>query len=252
MNPTKNVDLVLVIDTSSSMGPCIDGLRTHLRDLVKPMQGYVAKVRFGLVGLSASTGSDGSISYQLATLASESGPESIGQIYATPNQYKCFTEDPDEVIKRLDELKVSGDEDNLVALDLAMDHPFGPSDTHKRVIALFSDEILEGGIRTSEELKADIPRVVEKLHARRIKLFCAMPYSDAAQQLAEANGSEIEDIGDAEGLASVDFKMLLTQMGKSISQSNLQGSSREEYTKALFSQDKWIVGTEAFKNADNG
>lgn len=248
MTATSNVDLVLVIDTSASMRPCIDGLRTHLRDLLKPMQGYVAKVRFGLVGLSASM-SNGEILYVPATLAG--GLESIEQLYATPNQYGFFTEDPDEVIKRLEELTISGDEDNLVALDLAMDHPFGPSDTHKRVIALFSDEKLETGVRRSG-LLGTIPQVLEKLHARRIKLFCAMPYSDAAQQLAEANGSEIEDIGNAAGLASVDFKMLLTQMGKSISVSNLQGTSTEEFTPALYGQNTWVRSAEAFQEADNG
>lgn len=247
MTATSNVDLVLVIDTSASMRPCIDGLRTHLRDLLKPMQGYVANVRFGLVGLSASM-SNGEILYVPATLAG--GRESIEHLYATPNQYKFFTEDPDEIIKRLDELTISGDEDNLVALDLAMDHPFGPSDTHKRVIALFSDEKLENGVQRSG-LLGTISQVVEKLHARRIKLFCAMHYSDAAQQLAEANGSEIEDIGDAAGLASVDFKMLLTQMGKSISVSSLQGSSMEEFTPALYGQNTWAPSSDAWKEADD-
>jgi hypothetical protein len=247
MTATSNVDLVLVIDTSASMRPCIDGLRAHLRELLKPMQGYVANVRFGLVGLSASM-SNGQVLYVPATLAG--GLDSIERLYATPNQYKFFTEDPDEVIKRLEELTISGDEDNLVALDLAMDHPFGPSDTHKRVIALFSDEKLEAGVQRSG-LLGTIPQVVEKLHARRIKLFCAMPYSDAAQQLAEANGSEIEDIGDAAGLASVDFKMLLTQMGKSISVSSLQGSSMEEFTPALYGQNTWAPSSDSWKEADD-
>lgn len=247
MTATSNVDLVLVIDTSASMRPCIDGLRTHLSDLLKPMQGYVANVRFGLVGLSASM-SNGEILYVPATLAG--GRESIEHLYAIPNQYNFFTEDPNEIIKRLNELTISGDEDNLVALDLAMDHPFGPSDTHKRVIALFSDEKLENGVQRSG-LLGTISQVVEKLHARRIKLFCAMPYSDAAQQLAEANGSEIEDIGDAAGLASVDFKMLLTQMGKSISVSSLQGSSMEEFTPALYGQNTWAPSSDAWKEADD-
>ena len=32
-----NVDVVLVIDASESMRPCIDQLRKHLRELIKPM-----------------------------------------------------------------------------------------------------------------------------------------------------------------------------------------------------------------------
>ena len=65
---TPNVDVVLVIDASDSMRPCIDQLRRHLRELLKPMQGFVGKVRFGLVALSASISSDGVV-YKVQTLA---------------------------------------------------------------------------------------------------------------------------------------------------------------------------------------
>jgi hypothetical protein len=143
---------------------------------------------------------------------------------------------------------VGGDEDNLVALDIALDHPFGPVSTTKRVVALFSDEKLEAGAQRTA-IKEFIPRIVEKLHARRIKLFCAMPYSDAAQQLSEANGSEIEDVG-GQGLTGVDFRTLLGQMGKSISVSSLQGALEEKYERALFGQDQW-VSTDAWGDSDN-
>jgi hypothetical protein len=247
MASPRNVDLVVVVDISASMRPCIDGLRTHLREILKPMQGHVAKVRFGLVGLSASRVQDG-VLYRMETLAG--GGETVAGLYESSKQYTFFTEDPSEMTKRLDSLQTSGDEDHLVALDIAMDHPFGPLTTHKRVIALFSDEKIETGIyrnRTTPSMKS----IVEKLHARRIKLFCAIPYSDAAQELAEANGSEIEDIGANTGLASVDFRALLTQMGKSISVSTLQGPIDETYTPALFGQNKWVESNDTFTDSDS-
>jgi hypothetical protein len=43
--PAQNVDLVFVIDSSESMQPCFDALRTHLDKIIQPMQGYVSKVR---------------------------------------------------------------------------------------------------------------------------------------------------------------------------------------------------------------
>ncbi len=246
MAMNKNVDLVIVLDTSASMQPCIDGLRAHLREILKPMQGHVATVRFGIVGLSASKGKNGTL-YRIATLAG--GSASIDGLYSATNQYRYFTDDPDEVINRLDQLSISGDEDNLLALDIAMDHPFGPSTTHKRIIALFSDEKLETGIDGAKSAEK-IPRLIEKLHARHIKLFCAMPFSDAALLLAQANGSEVEDIGDATGLASVDFRRLLSQIGKSISASTLQGSLEESFSPALYGQDKWNNTTEEFHKID--
>lgn len=235
MTATVNVDLVLVIDTSDSMRPCIEQLKQHLRELIKPMQGHVNNVRFGLVGVSASESADSRI-YRIATLAG--GSDSLDWLYARPEQYPFLSDDPDRVIERLDALQASGDEDNVLALDIALDHPFGPVSHTKRVVALFSDEPLETGVRRGQ-ITEYLPRLIEKLHARRIKLFCAMPYSDAAQQLSEANGSEIEDVGDARGLAQVDFRTLLGQMGKSISVSSLQSSAEAPYQRALFGQDRW-------------
>jgi hypothetical protein len=243
-SPTQ-VDLVLVIDTSSSMRHCIDQLKSHLKELIKPMQGHVAKVRFGLVAMSASATQEG-VSYRPETLAGTT--ESIGWLYGGASQYEFLTDNTDKVIERLNSLTVGGDEDNLVALDIALDHPFGPVSTTKRVVALFSDEKLEAGAQRTA-IKEFIPRIVEKLHARRIKLFCAMPYSDAAQQLSEANGSEIEDVG-GQGLTGVDFRTLLGQMGKSISVSSLQGALEEKYERALFGQDQW-VSTDAWGDSDN-
>ncbi len=245
MASPSQVDLVLVIDTSSSMRPCIDQLKNHLKELIKPMQGHVARVRFGLVGMSASSTQEG-VSYRAETLAGTS--ESIGWLYGGSSQHEFLTDDTAKVLERLDSLTVGGDEDNLVALDIALDHPFGPVSTTKRVVALFSDEKLEAGAQRTA-IKEFIPRIVEKLHARRIKLFCAMPYSDAAQQLSEANGSEVEDVG-GQGLAGVDFRTLLGQMGKSISVSSLQGALEEKYERALFGQDQW-VSTDAWGDSDN-
>jgi len=223
---TTNVDVVLVIDTSGSMSPCLDQLRQHLGALLQPLQGFSYRVRFGLVGLS-----HGHL-YLLPPSVS------LASLYDKGSQEVFFTEDTSQIVQRLGQLETGGDEDNLLALDVALDHPFGPLSTTKRVIALFSDEPLEGGMRRKVDLLEGIPRIVEKLHARRVKLFCAMPYSDAAQALSEANGSEIEDVADDAGLASVDFKTLLEQMGKSISVSSVQSGAEEHYQRALFGQDK--------------
>lgn len=243
----QNVDVVLVIDTSDSMRPCIDQLRRHLRELVNPMQGSVNKVRFGVVALSASHEADGDV-YMVQTLAGKT--DSLDLLYGKGgNQYEFLTEDADKVIALLDSLKVSGDENNLLALDIALDHPFGPVSTTKRVVALFSDEPLEEGVEGAAA-STHIPALIEKLHKRRVKLFCALPYSDAAQKLSEANGSEIEAVDGGGGLSSVDFRSLLTQMGKSISVSSLQGGLEETYQRALFGQDTWVTGNFGWNDRD--
>jgi hypothetical protein len=229
------IDLVLVIDTSHSMRPCIDLLKQHLRELIQPVQGYSTRLRFGLVGLSASVNGN-RILYRVQTLAG--GTEALSTLYQRSPQIEFLSDNQAQVLSALEKLHVTGNEDNLLALDIALDHPFGPIASTKRVVALFSDEKIEAGVQR-QTVNAYIPRLIEKLHARRIKLFCAMPYSPGAQLLSEANGSEIEDVDGGAGLSSVDFKTLLAQMGKSISISSMQGGLEERYERALFGQDKW-------------
>lgn len=232
-----NVDLVLVIDASDSMRPCIDQLRQHLRELIKPLQGYSGKIRFGLVALSASTGPV----YEVHTLAG--GWEAIQYLYGGDAvQHGFFTGNPDQMLRALDKIEVSADEHNLLALDIALDFPFGPTSTTKRIVALFSDEPFEAGVERQAGTKL-VDVLVDKIHKRRVKLFCAVPYSEVAQRLSEANGSEIEAVDANHGLANVDFRALLAQMGKSISVSALQGGLDEVSTRPLFGQDKWVASS---------
>ena len=234
-----NVDLVLVVDTSDSMKNCFDQLRQHLGSLLTPMQGSVSKVRYALVGLKATKNSDGQIVYIVNCLR---GPWDFKLYDRSPNdpdpRNEYFTESADDLKNSLALLEPSGDEDMLLALDIAADLPFGPVSNTKRVIALFSDERFENGVSGSES-NAMIPALREKLMARHIQLFAAIPEGQAANDLAETDRSEIEFIDGGGGLKSVDFSRLLAQMGKSISGSSLQAVSEPNYTRALFGQDNW-------------
>jgi hypothetical protein len=119
MAAATNVDVVLVIDTSISMKPCIDQLRSHLRDLIKPLQGHASRVRFGLLAMGASNSAEEGIVYKIVTMAG--GVETIPPLYhGGSEQLEYFTDDPNKVIAVLDGLQVSGDEDNLLALDTAL------------------------------------------------------------------------------------------------------------------------------------
>ena len=239
--PAPNVDLVLVVDTSESMKNCFDQLRQHLGSLLTPMQGNVSKVRYGLVGLSASKSGPG-IVYRVNFLR---GPWDYKLYKRGPNdpdlRNEYFTENPGEIKQALANLVPSGDEDMLLALDIAADLPFGPNSNTKRVMALFSDEPFEQGVSGSNNNHL-IPALREKLMARHIQLFAAIPEGHAANELAETDRSEIEFINGGGGLKDVDFSRLLTQMGKSISGSSLQAVSEPPYQRALFGQDQWVAG----------
>ena len=239
--PASNVDLVLVVDISQSMKNCFDQLREHLGSLLSPMQGSVSKLRYGLVGLSASKAGADQI-YRVSFLR---GPWD-GKLYSrSPNdtdpRNEYFTDNVSEIKQALADLEPSGDEDMLLALDIAADLPFGPLSNTKRVVALFSDEPFERGVsgRDNHHL---IPALREKLMARHIQFFAAIPEGPAANELAETDRSEIDFIDGGGGLKNVDFSRLLTQMGKSISGSSLQAVAEPTYQRALFGQDQWVTG----------
>lgn len=241
MPSAPNVDLVFVIDASESMQPCFDALRSHLGEVIAPLQGYVTKVRFALVAQSAG-GVDGMAVYDHQFLCG-SGPEALKKLYQKgPNdpdpRNEFFSEDPSRLTTALAALKPQGNEDMLVALDVAADLPFGPVAETKRVIALFSDEPFEGGISRKAN-NAKIPALIQKLQARHIQLFVAIPDSDAIQELSTVDRSEVELVDGGGGLRQVNFKRLLAQMGKSISGSSLQAVGEPTYARAIFGQDKW-------------
>jgi hypothetical protein len=239
--PAQNVDLVLVIDASSSMKPCFDALRENLARVVAPLQGFVTNVQFCV--LAQSVGMRGRTLVYDHRFIGTSGADALAALYAgpvsqAPARAAFFTDDASRVSSFLANLKPEGNEDLLLALDLAADLPFGPITNTCRVIALFSDEPIEAGAVESGRVER-IPELIEKLARRRIKLFAALPESEASLALSQANGSELEFVDGGDGLRSVDFSQLLSQMGKSISVMSVQSTGESGYTRALFGQDKW-------------
>ena len=233
----KIVEIVFVIDASESMRPCFEGLAANLDQIVQPLQGFNFKVRLGLVGMSVGKSGCGGKVFQVTTLAG-----GYNTVYpASPN---LFTEDGEAFSAKLRSLELSGDEHHLIALDFALDFPFGPLETTRRVVALFSDEKVEDGLVCEEEMKK-IPELLTKLMARRIMLFAALPGSPALEALATVDRCQVEPVQGGDGLASVNFSKLLGQMAKSISGASLQGAE-DPYQKAVFGQDKWQDGSGSF------
>jgi len=233
----QNVDLVLLVDSSESMRPCFNQLREHLKDLLYPLQQANFKVRCGLVAYAAAPGPGGPIYDH--TFIGGSGPEMIQKLYSPQlNADDFFTNDPAVLARVLANLEAQGNEDTLLALDIAADFPFGPVDSTRRVITVFTDEPLEAGVLEAQPV-AKIPELIQKLMSRRIQLFVSAPFSAALEQLGSLDRAEIEAVDGGDGLKAVDFKKLLAQMGKSISVSSLQMGAEPAWKKGIFGQDRW-------------
>jgi uncharacterized protein involved in tellurium resistance len=228
------------VDASESMKPCFAQLREHLNDLLFPLQQANFKVRFGLVAYAAAPSHGGPIYDH--TFVGGSGPGMLRKLYSSsPSPSDFFTSDPSVISRALAGLEAQGNEDTLLALDIASDFPFGPAETTRRVVAVFTDETLENGVGEVAPL-AKIPDLIQKLTTRRIQLFVSAPLSPALEEIGSVDRAEIEPVDGGDGLKSVDFKKLLAQMGKSISVSSLQMGSEPLWQKALYGQDKWSDG----------
>lgn len=233
----QNVDLVLVVDASESMKPCFSQLREHLLNLLHPLQQANFKVRFGLLAYAAAPAPGGPVYDH--TFIGGSGPEMMRKLYQNPpNSSDFFTPEHAAVARSLAALDAQGNEDTLLALDIAADFPFGPVESTRRVIALFTDEPLEDGVSGEAPLLA-IPDLVAKLTSRRIQLFVSAPLSPALEELGSLDQAEIEPVEGGDGLKRVDFGRLLAQMAKSISVSTLQTGAEAPWRKAIYGQNQW-------------
>lgn len=230
----QNIDLVLVVDSSASMRPCFEALAANLAELIRPLEEERMNVDFGIVVHSASRQGE-KVWYRHRFLRSEAdvpyGPNVARGDY--------FTAKAGEIVSVLEGTMPEGDEDTLMALDVAIDLPYRPVASTHRVIALFSDEKLENGVSGREPMAA-IPDLIEKMMSRRIQLFVAAPESRALEELGSMDRAEIEAVHGGDGLKSVDFRKLLSQMGKSISIATLQAGSEPEWQRAIFGQDRFI------------
>jgi len=233
------VEVVFVIDASASMRPCFQSLIGNLERLLAPLQAGRFRVRLGMVTLGVGKSTTGGPVFNLDTLAG-SGFDALDTIYARGGQGRLFTESPAELTAALGEVSLQGDENSLVALDLALDFPFGPVARTRRVVALFSDERIEDGAVKSEEI-ARIPDLIAKIADRRVLLFAAMPDSPALEVLGSTDGSQIQSVRGGDGLGSVDFGKLMDQMAKSISVMSQQ-HTEQAGKRALFGQDRWVPG----------
>jgi len=155
-----------------------------------------------------------------------------------------FTEDPNQFIEALSKVEPQGNEDMLLALDIALDFPFGPSATNRRAVALFTDEPAEEGIDEGKSL-GKIDALIDKIQMRRIQLFLVTPESPGFESLSEADKCEWEEVDGGNGLSGFDFQQLLSDMGKSISVATLQSSGEKDWPRALYGQDRWSTDRSA-------
>lgn len=233
-------DVVFCLDSSASMAPAFDALRRHLSTFVEGLRsGNQGSVDLRVDFVSHTTSKLGSEVVVRARSTHE--PMLVDALYATGGQQsrasRLFTADLDEFRSAIGELVPAGDETNLVALDMSLDFPWRSAESCHRVVVMLTDEPLETGLLV-EEQRSRIGELIDKIHATGVLLFVVGPQSPAYDALSAANRSTYDVVPDGNGLASVDFRKVLHQIGRSVSASRAVTAQRAA-KRALFGQDAW-------------
>ncbi len=204
-------DLVLVVDMSGSMAPCINNLHGNLNALISALQKYqgggagstAVDLRVGIVG-HRSKSHDGKIDIVLLDLMPAA-------------EESRLTSALKEVVQQ-----PSGSEATLHAMDWAMDnitwtHFGGDAMYQRKMLAVFTDEPVEGGDLTGMN-ETSLELFQKKLLA--FNVFLVAPLQDAGRPIGYSMLLAHEfikgqfDVPDENAWASIDFKTLLEKIGK--------------------------------------
>lgn len=244
-------DVIFCLDASGSMGPCIDGVKRHIGSFVSGLKSdnqQTWDLRLSFLAYCAGENDGGGCTFGFQWMdAKAAGMGLIDALYRPDERQggssQFWTSEISEFVAKLDAVRVYGDEAPLVALDTALDFPWRSEKDSHRVVVVLTDESLETGVMVPEQI-AVIPKLIQKLHSLRVKLFIVAPSSDAFDSLCAADRCEYETVSDAHtGLMNVDFKKILGAIGKSVSVSvgDLQQiTPSKPATRGLFGQAQWV------------
>ncbi len=234
-------DIVFCIDASGSMRPAIDAVRQNISSLLRGLTGggigeqhYGWDVRFDFLAFQSNR--QGLHSFRSLR---EGVQGLIRKLYRQSEPEAFFTRDVEAFCRALDAIVVEDEEMPLAGLDFALDFPWRPSGDCHRVVVLLSDEDIATTLFPDRQ-KQHIPALIDKIMARRVRLFIIAPESESYYALAEADRCEYTDLQSdgVGGLRNVDFSHLLESIGKSVSVSQTYGGG-DTTPCPLFGQQGW-------------
>jgi hypothetical protein len=239
MSIRRNADLVFCLDVSTSMGPCIEGLKQQIVNFTERFSDSNQvqwDLRLGILAHCATRKTeDSGVVVLTQTLVAKEG---LAAIYT--GDAALFTRDVGRFKATLENLELKGDEAMLFALDCALDFPWRDSTDSHRVVVMMTDEPIEDGLML-EVSKAVLEDLIRKIMNQHIMLFILGPDSAILEHLSMVDRSEWELVEGYAGLRDVNFRKVLESIARSISVSAIdqQQSPLAIPKQALFGQDKW-------------
>lgn len=206
----RAVDIVFVIDASSSMRPFLDSLKVRLREFLQQFRDDGTwSLRLGLLAHNAHL-DNGRWVYRNMCINGD-GPENMRILYGNDDDAKTslFTQSGDGLVdvegfcERLDRIDCSGEKNSLLALDCAVDFPFRPLhstccdparpgttmvDSTYPMVMMFTNDKFESGVLKDvpiDRTLALLERVMGKIVKRHITLYLFAPDSTATDMISE-------------------------------------------------------------------
>jgi hypothetical protein len=233
MSTKGTADVVFCLDASASMGPCIEGVKSHIAGFVDGLKGGGQQswdLRLDYVAHWAWPGRE---SLHMESLHE---PNLINALYQTSSEARLFTSDIEEFKRGLNGVELGGDEASLVALDSCLDFPWRPAGECHRVVIFMTDEPTSGGDQAGRQ-QSQLAALMQKIMDLRVMLFVVGPECPVYEELSEVDKSEYEVIA---GLASINFDELMSGIGKSVSVSQTsQQSAEPTVQRELYGQSTW-------------
>lgn len=237
-------DIVFCIDVSGSMDPCLKGVCQHVGKL---LDGLVSNgqmnwdVRFDFLTFSDGCpyGEDqiymGAHFYHSVHL---NAVEIIHDLYHSGDRQRFFTRDVREFTQALGQVETFALQQHQLALDIAADFPWRPSDSCHRVVVLLSDDwpdTRHDDLLSQERLDA----LVNKIQRKRIKLFMVAPENEFYGTLASIDRSEYDSCERGNLTpGAIDFGELLGNIGKSVSSSQYVNNGIAQ-PEPVYGQQNW-------------
>ena len=249
MSTRGAADILFCLDASASMEPCFEAVRRHVGDFLTGLESNQQirwDWRIDFVAHRAGETRNGFV-FDQRSLYNE---QLLDSLYSRDSQQgRFFTADVGEFSHGLSNIKVSGDEAALVALDSCLDFPWRSTSACHRVVILLTDEAAETGVMVNQQRRA-VSSLVDKIQQLRVLLFLVAPQSQIFDELAQADKSEYEIVDETgDGLSRVDFRRLLAAIGKSVSVSSFHASPPIAGTRGLFGQSSWGTSNDVIHGA---
>lgn len=202
LRPKGVADVVVCIDCTGSMQPCIDGVKTHVQALVQGFESYL----------------DIKLDWRARLI--EYRDLNVGEAIA---EYG-FTTDIEAFRRDVARLSASGGGDEpestldaiFTALKSEWRHPCN------KCIVIFTDATCHREMHASTVQPGqprDVDEVINRIYETGARLFLFAPKFDIYEALAEADRVQYEPV-DRSGLQGVDFAKLLRTVGKTVSMSS--------------------------------